>query len=376
MRLVLSLTLALSFSFFQSTIAASSLDVTASTQLRLLELKYFEHTFDNEPAEERVDRVERLVRGDVTEGTAQDRVKSIAAMLQAEGESLSPPSTASTDSSTASNNTAKSKSADPNSNTGNSNTTAAGNAGDMGDYPKVDNLEKEILGKKFDGQALPERLAQLEKKAFGAVTFSTDYGGRTDKLEDYAERVLHDKPFAVNPDIDKAYIIPASRPSNRPAPISGYQFPGTPSYYSPAGYPAPSSFGNNDNNPNVARLGEQQALEHFFGGQRRQDQYFSPSTPTGTDISQQDDPEVYQKQPPDSDARMITRVGWCEVQLFGHTFPQMHLTKRLRQLSDLVLPKDSKQTDMQLMDDLDPIMKAVIAKKGEQQSISGNSQAH
>lgn len=341
MRLILSVSLALSFSIFQGALAASDMDVTASTQLRLLELKYFEHTFDDETSEERVERIEKLVTGDVGSGSPQDRVKQIAATLQADGESLTPAAPAAPEAKAPANKVASQPAAPAQPVPG---------ANDTGNYPHVNNLEKEILGQEFAGQPLATRIARLETKAFGKPSNVGDLSSRTDRLEEYAERSLHARPFAFNPDIDKPYVMQASPPSYIQQEMGGNLMPGV-------GVP----------------VSPQQAFDHCFGANRRLAEDFG-STPADTaQLAQQDDPEIYEKTPPQPSARMSTRVGWCEVQIFGHTFPNMHLTKRLRQLNDEVRPRTPKQTDMQLMDDLDPIVAAVLAKKSGQQISSGGA---
>lgn len=345
------LTLALGLSLTQTALAAPDLDVTAGGQLRLLELKYFEHTFDSENTEERVERIEKLVRGEAGQGDLTARVKSIVATLVAEGQSLTPfspspvtatgPTTAPASQKNASSNTANVL--QPN----NSNSTAGS---DRGSYPHVTNLEKEILKKTYEGEPLNERLIRLEIAAFGQSSSGNDYGGRTDKLEEYAELVLHDKPFAVNPDIEKPYIIPASQPRQS--------------------YPVGSIQG-----------AENYAVQHFFAPAHRfGGDFSSPALDTPTDnpvtgAAPLDDPEIYQQNPPSPGTRMLTRVAWCEQQLFGHTCPQMHLTRRLRQLNDLVHAVPSTQTDLDLMDDMDPIENAVLARRASQHAISSGSNA-
>jgi len=329
---ILSSTLLLSFFVCLAAGALSDMDLTAGTDLRLLELKFFEHTFDKEPSEDRVERIERLVKGEVGQGNPADRIKDIAADLQADGESLSPAQ----DHDLSRAPVKKKQSAVQSGNAAATETSDNTSSVDRGDYPKVTNLEKEILKQTFPGQTLPARLARLETSAFGSPSASTDLGARTDILESYAEQTLHDKPFGVNPNIDKTYIL-ASTP------------------------------------PAAAGLDAKQAIEHFFNSTRRLSDEFSDRSTLRTPMGQpgplsqeeqvNDDPQAYAKEPPPPNARMITRVAWCEVQTFGHTFPNMHLTRRLRQLSDELIPKISKQSDMQLMDDLDPIEKAVIARK-------------
>ena len=171
-------------------------------------------------------------------------------------------------------------------------------------------------------------------------------------------QVLHNKPFAVNAEIDKPYIL-----AQKPA-VSSAQT-------------------------------AQQAIEHFFNAAHRLNdestQTFSQRTLLGesglaslgeppdssgrqsesarqSQESRQieearlsDEAEIYAGSPPPDSAKMLTRVGWCEVQTFGHTFANRHLTARLRQLSKAVLPKIRSDSDLQLMDDLSRIENAVIA---------------
>ncbi len=337
--------LALSLSLAHSAMAASDLDVTASSQLRLLELKYFEHTFDGESAEDRVERIEKLVRGEAGEGNPSDRVKSVVATLQAEGQSLAPFSAASDSAAASSGSRSAPKNSSNDSNI--SSIPAATGSGDRGAYPHVSNLEKEILKQTYEGEPLPERLARLETKAFGQAGSGNDFGGRTDKLEDYAESVLHNKPFAVNPDIEKPYIIPSAQHRQS--------------------YPVGSM-----------AAAEDYAVQHFFAPPHRFGADFSsPALDDENTASAPplDDPEIYQKTPPPPGTRMITRVAWCEQQLYGHTCPQMHLTRRLKQLNDSTHAVSNSQTDLDLMDDMDPIEKAVAAKTGSQQSLSSGSNA-
>ncbi|MBX9686419.1 MAG: hypothetical protein K2X27_06925 [Candidatus Obscuribacterales bacterium] len=352
MRVVLSLSLTLLAVCTTASSAADLMDATASTQLRLLEIKYFEHSFDKDPIEDRVERIERLVRGDIGSGSPQDRIKSIASTLIADGESLSP--IADADKAAAASDKSSGKSVQSQGKDRRSNLAYdderndSSRNGDTNEYPHVTVLEQEILGQTHMGEALPARLARMEQKAFGsAFSQNNDYGARTDKLEDYAERVLHKQAFAVNKDIDKEYIIPVSRSSRTSYPAIGLD----------------------------SGSGPESAFEHFFAGSRRSvPNSFVPEENPTSNLSQIDeDPAVFQKDPPPNSSRMITRVGWCEMQVFGHTFSQMHLTQRLRQLYDEVRPAGVKQSDMQLMDDLDPIESAVIAKHGKQSLSSGSA---
>jgi hypothetical protein len=57
---------------------------------------------------------------------------------------------------------------------------------DSSDYPRITQLEHEILGKTFVNEPVTQRLDQLERKAFGAPSTSDDLSARSDALERYA----------------------------------------------------------------------------------------------------------------------------------------------------------------------------------------------
>lgn len=63
--------------------------------------------------------------------------------------------------------------------------------------------------------------------------------------------------------------------------------------------------------------------------------------------------------PPDSHARTIARIAWCEQHTFGKTYPEMHLLERLHQLNSRLFPQDHEK-DIQLMDRIDEIVKKVV----------------
>lgn len=339
MRPILSFSMAIIISSLLPAFAASDLDATAGAELRLLELKYFDHSFDADDNQERVERLEKLILGESCAGDLSERIKTMAAALQADGESLAPcqPDLSSSDSN--SNKAPSSANSKPTAWDAYNSGEAGSSYVDRGNYPHISNLEKEILGKTYEGEALSDRLSRMESKAMVASSDSKDFNQRTERLEQYAEQVLHCKPFALNKDIDKIDTILVSRP----------------------GYPTAAE-----------RQEAQEGLQHFFN-QPQQISDSLPMNPDGSVSNQLDDPAIYQKNPPPASARMLTRVAWCEMQIFGHANTQFHLTKRLRDLNDAVLPNSPKQSDMQLMDDLGKITDAVIARKSSQQSLSSET---
>jgi hypothetical protein len=80
-----------------------------------------------------------------------------------------------------------------------------------------------------------------------------------------------------------------------------------------------------------------------------------------------DDPAVQAATPPTPDAKLMTKVGWCEVQVFGHSFSDagltaaslpathMHLSDRLQQLNQKLNFKPGMK-GIKLMDNVDELV--------------------
>ncbi len=383
MRVILSLTLLLSISSCAVTVAYASgtpssssatatgdsdkLDAQSMKNLILLEKKYFEHTFDSDTIEGRVERIEQLILGDATKGNPQDRLNKMVTSLVNDGGSLDPVNSNTADAASTAKAPAKNKqvaATPPSAQNGRdlSNDPYANDhdedpaAGQTSNYPHITNLEKQILGTTYDGQALNARLTRLETKAFGAVSQLPDLSQRTDALERYAENKLKKKPFAGT---ESADLAAAEFEASGDSPGQNYA-----RNYSGAPQQQAQQRGGG-----MASQIPRQLVQSLLGiptfgpgpGQQR-----PPSSYENTAYEQQsapqDDPRVFQQDAPGSSEQMLVRVGWCEVHTFGHTYATMHLTQRLRQLNDAVRPGAPKQNDMQLMDDLDKIVAAVQAR--------------
>jgi hypothetical protein len=100
------------------------------------------------------------------------------------------------------------------------------------------------------------------------------------------------------------------------------------------------------------------------GGQQQQNQ---PPAEREKPIFPPDDPAVQAATPPTPDAKLLTKVGWCEVQVFGHTFSDaglteaslpathMHLSERLQQLNQKLNFKPGMKS-IKLMDNVDELV--------------------
>ncbi|MBS1993843.1 MAG: hypothetical protein JSS83_25175 [Cyanobacteria bacterium SZAS LIN-3] len=218
------------------------------------------------------------------------------------------------------------------------------------EYPHITSLEKSILDQTFPGQPLPDRLARMEEKAFGKASSGQDLSDRTDALEGYAQKTLHKKAFA-------------QEQKQEAAAYGGVPVDGAASGGGSAGGNGQSKLLNFVGNSLLGMAGG--ALMPGFGGVRMR-----PRMPQDGGQAQAqpavevrpDDPAVSGAEPPPVGAKMQTQVGWCEVQLFGHTFPAMHLPDRLKQINTELNYAPGK-SPIALMDDVGGLIKAVQAKK-------------
>jgi hypothetical protein len=82
----------------------------------------------------------------------------------------------------------------------------------------------------------------------------------------------------------------------------------------------------------------------------------------------QEDPQVFDTNPPPGNAKFLTKVGWCEIQVFGHTFPTMHLPQRLGQLNAETNFAPGK-SGIDLMDETASMIEASMNHKKRKQAV-------
>lgn len=229
------------------------------------------------------------------------------------------------------------------------------------DYPRVDALEVAILGQQYAGQPLADRLKRMEMKAFGAPSKSDDFSQRTDALEKYAEKTLHKKPLEPGDGSSE-------RGSNDQQTASGK----TP-FFSKLGRALVGMAGSTVSNFGTGGFGP------GFGGPGYRGMGMGPGMQQRPDYDSQEDqsemkiedPAITDPSPPPANARLITKVGWCEMQVFGKTSPELHLEKRLDQLNDQ-LNFAPGRSNMELMDHIPELMKMVIAQKQPTKPMASN----
>lgn len=220
---------------------------------------------------------------------------------------------------------------------GNPGSPANDQASVQSDYPHVTALEVAILGgQSFPKEPLADRLSRMETKAFGKPSRNLDLSDRTDALETYAEKTLHVKPMGQQSQDSDGGGADYSNGAERQ--------------------------GSGRSKALLAAVGGSllgMAVPGFAGVRMRPRQSVEqPEEP----VERREDPLVNAPTPPPAGTKLITQVGWCEVQVFGHTSANLHLAARLEQLNS-ELGFDTKKTGFALMDDVPAIVKMVQARK-------------
>ena len=213
-------------------------------------------------------------------------------------------------------------------------------------YPHVDSLEKSILQQTYQNDELPARLDRLEMKAFGKTFDNQALVDRTDALEGYVEKTLHKQSFAQEQKQQAAVYggVPVDAAAAGGSRKANFMSMAASNLLSIASSSMVPGFGGINMIPRSAVQGAS-----------------TPASDAPPEI--QDDPAIKASTPPSAGAKMQTQVGWCEMQLFGHTFHNMHLYDRLRQLSSDLNYSVGKKP-MELMDDMPGLVKAVQVKRG------------
>jgi hypothetical protein len=142
-------------------------------------MRFFEHNYQANDEETRVDRLEKLVFGESKDG---DLDKRIAALKNATDNAVD--------------SAAEQPSAADSGNSSGFTATPAARVTDNSPpdssvhYPKIDELESLVFNEEFPKLKLPVRIGQLENKVFGKISSSTDLSQRTETLELYWQNSL------------------------------------------------------------------------------------------------------------------------------------------------------------------------------------------
>lgn len=317
-------------------------------EIRGYEHKYFERNFESESDDQRLNRLENFIFGTTNSGDAAHRTAQIVAAVGLPAElqaTAAEPATSRPAAaySPGSYNNQKAKEPTPRPITG----PITGPIQDQspGHYPRVTALETAILGQSHETDAITTRLNRMELKAFGAQSQSSDLSARTDALDQYAEVKLHIKPenaLAVNPRMS--------------TPMDG-QVPSA----------AAGNLGTFEANPFVrglrsvaSDLNPINSITASSAASSEDDD--DPAAEAHRRMIEQQLIDAAKPNAPSTHERTLSRVAWCEMQLFGKSFPQLHLLQRLHQLNADLFPQD-KEKDIQLMDRIDIIVREVVLRK-------------
>ncbi len=287
--------------------APDSASKSMLSEIDAYEKKFFERSFAGETSSRRLDRLETFIFGATSTGSVPARIAKIAQVVPMTN---APPAKTFTP---------------PGASLAQPSAPAAEPVLESpGNYPHITALEAKILGETYPTQALTERLARLETKAFGAPSKSKDLEERTDAIDRHEQALRAPKSMIIG-----------TRP---------------------------------DDNDDDLNVGASTTPRHF--------QYAEPPPKRPRFESADEDPgavvrhqaieeeleDAQKTTPPTKEERTLSRIAWCEQQVFGHAYPEMHLLKRLHQLNHELFPNDQEK-DIELMDRIDTIVKEVVLRK-------------
>lgn len=173
----------------------------------------------------------------------------------------------------------------------------------FGQYPRVSEVEQQILGKTFENEPLTTRLTRLETKQFGKATPNDDLADRIDRLD----ALFPQKPAPQ--DDSTEYVQYPAQNSGSGAPASGAQ----------GGSPVASQPGSDPN--------QTQYSASDYG-----------SYPRVTELEQQLLGSTYVKDP------LPVRVARLETKEFGKTTPNDDLCDRIDRLDKVANPNKQVRT--------------------------------
>jgi hypothetical protein len=306
--------------FAQSSTADSA---SVSDSLAKLEKRLFEFTYASEDDDARLNRLENFVFGSKQTGSISDRLSHLQAAIVSQPASGNASAGAGVTTSTPANaGSGETNTAGDTSNAGASNANTASGTNTSGEtyptfdyanYPRVTELEQQLLGTTYPHDALPDRLNRLETKAFGKPTTSKDLAQRVDGLDRYAQRhdIFHERPS--QPVASGAWGAP-SGPGVTPPGSWGQPSGSTGSYgaVSPPGWNTPGGWNNAGASSPVASNNENQLA---YGASPQTANQFSPSV-QGID----------------------QRVALMEQSVFGQSYSNRPLADRVSRLEKKMIP--------------------------------------
>lgn len=336
---ILALTLA-----FGQPLLATAIDTGYSEQLDLLEKQLLSTSYEKDPPLRRVERLEKLVFGEVRTGPIEERVVALTTTVPPKNDPAQEPEQNQTED------------------------TGGSQEEETEKYPRVTALEEAVLGKTYTHDDLPARLARMEEKLYGKVEKEEDLGDRTDKIQDYVEKTMKKPLFQPDP---KLYDSAGAQQQQQEEPqAKRSKVPGIINALSTALFgPVMAPGMGNAMSPAMGTMGfggirvrnraDVQAEEEAREAEaEREEKAKEAEARTNKEIEDL----VMAKKPPPPGSKTLIKLSWCEQMLFGRSYPEMHLTKRLEALNKELAYKPGR-TGIQLMDDVDGLVATVYKKK-------------
>ncbi|HEY9733649.1 MAG TPA: hypothetical protein V6C89_17140 [Drouetiella sp.] len=151
-----------------------------------LEDKLYEHKYPNETDDARLSRIEKFVFGAAQTGTVAERLQRLQNSITSQANAIDKPPAVNAQSSSSSSQSTAGQSSSASASAP-SDAVTVSSTFDSANYPRVTELEKDMLNATYVHEPLAQRLSRLEAKAFGAPSKSNDLCERVDNLDEYAE---------------------------------------------------------------------------------------------------------------------------------------------------------------------------------------------
>ena len=183
--------------------------------LKSLEDRFFFHSYDHDPPEKRVERLELLIFGGHKYGVVEDRIENLKKSI-AERDQESARKTA------AHNNKSDSGSdSDSDSSSNSANTPGGAVSKDgSGQYPVLNTLEWRVFKKTYRSESLDQRLNRLETKLFGQPSPAMAYSDRIERLK----KIVGINITSISPGAGDPRTIPGPLPQAGRDPATGLPF--------------------------------------------------------------------------------------------------------------------------------------------------------
>lgn len=144
--------------------------VESMKYLKSLEDRFFFHSYDHDPVEKRVERLELLIFGGHQYGVPEERLDKLKQTIQERDKESA---------------RAHAKRAEEKS-SAKSGSNSDTESGSLTQYPVLNTLEWRVLKKTYGKESIDERLGRLEKALFGQESPAMSYADRIDRLKKIA----------------------------------------------------------------------------------------------------------------------------------------------------------------------------------------------